>query len=59
MKRYSLHLTCHALRIYDPKQNIDYIFNYGIFDFSKPNFIYRFAAGETDYKLGVADFKTM
>ncbi len=46
-----------ALRIYDPKQNIDYIFNYGIFDFSKPNFIYRFAKGETDYKLGVADFQ--
>ncbi len=46
-----------ALRIHDPKQNIDYIFNYGIFDFSKPNFIYRFAKGETDYKLGVADFQ--
>lgn len=46
-----------ALRIYDPKQNIDYIFNYGIFDFSKPNFIYRFAKGETDYKLGVADYQ--
>lgn len=45
-----------ALRIYDPKQNLDLIFNYGIFDFDKPNFIYRFAKGETDYKLGVADF---
>ncbi len=46
-----------ALRIYDPGQNIDYIFNYGIFDFSKPNFIYRFAKGETDYRLGVTDFQ--
>lgn len=46
-----------ALRIYDPTQNIDHIFNYGIFDFSKPNFIFRFAKGETDYKLGVADFQ--
>lgn len=46
-----------ALRINDPAQNIDHIFNYGIFDFSKPNFIYRFAKGETDYKLGVASFQ--
>lgn len=45
-----------ALRIYDPKQNLDIIFNYGLFDFAKPNFIYRFAKGETDYKLGAADF---
>lgn len=45
-----------ALRIYDPKQNLDIIFNYGLFDFAKPHFIYRFAKGETDYKLGAADF---
>lgn len=45
-----------ALRVKDPQQKIDYIFNYGIFDFSKPNFIYRFAKGETDYKLGVTDY---
>ena len=36
----------------------DYVFNYGIFDFSKPNFIYRFARGETDYILGVMDFES-
>ena len=35
---------------------MDYVFNYGIFDFSKPNFIYRFAKGETDYRLGVANY---
>lgn len=45
-----------ALRIHDPLRELDLIFNYGIFDFSKPNFIYRFAKGETDYKLGVANF---
>jgi hypothetical protein len=33
------------------RNDIDIVFNYGIFDFSKPNFIYRFARGETDYKL--------
>ena len=52
-----------ALRIQDTltingdKHFIDYVFNYGIFDFSKPNFIYRFAKGETDYILGVQDFE--
>lgn len=46
-----------ALRIHDPEQGIDLIFNYGLFDFAKPNFIYRFAKGETDYKLGVANFQ--
>lgn len=45
-----------ALRIHDPLRELDLIFNYGIFDFSKPNFIYRFAKGETDYKLGAANF---
>jgi len=46
-----------AIRINDPIHNFDYIFNYGIFDFNKPNFIYRFAKGETDYMLGVDDFQ--
>ncbi len=46
-----------AVRVVDPLQGIDAIFNYGIFDFSKPNFIYRFAKGETDYKLGVTSFE--
>ena len=40
-----------ALRVRDTTQKLDAVFNYGIFDFSKPNFIYRFAKGETDYKL--------
>lgn len=45
-----------AFRIKDPMLNFDNIFNYGIFDFSSSNFIYRFAKGETDYKLGATDF---
>ena len=47
-----------AIRVFDPDQKQDIIFNYGIFDFSKPNFIYRFAKGETDYKLGAIDFQS-
>ena len=40
-----------ALRVRDASKKLDTVFNYGIFDFSKPNFIYRFAKGETDYRL--------
>lgn len=47
-----------AIRVNDPAQNIDLVFNYGIFDFSNPNsFIYRFTKGETDYKLAYFDFR--
>lgn len=46
-----------TVRINNELQKIDAVFNYGIFDFSKPNFIYRFAKGETDYRLGVQDFR--
>ena len=45
-----------ALRVFDPANKIDRVYNYGIFDFSKPNFIYRFAKGETDYVLGASNF---
>ena len=45
-----------ALRVHDPERKVDYVFNYGIFDFSKPSFIYRFAKGETDYRLGVVNY---
>ena len=40
-----------AIRVNDPAQNIDLVFNYGVFSFDTPNFIYRFAKGETDYML--------
>ena len=40
-----------ALRVSDPEVRLDVVFNYGIFDFTKPNFIYRFAKGETDYMV--------
>ena len=46
-----------AIRIYDPLNNIDIVFNYGIFDFNTDNFILKFIKGETDYKLAVYDFR--
>ncbi|MDL2278247.1 DUF4105 domain-containing protein [Parabacteroides sp. OttesenSCG-928-G07] len=42
-----------AFRVHDPELELDIIFNYGVFDFTKSNFVYRFAKGETDYKLAV------
>ncbi|QIA09632.1 Lnb N-terminal periplasmic domain-containing protein [Draconibacterium halophilum] len=47
-----------AIRVEDPRVNYDVVFNYGIFDFSSPNFLYRFCAGKTDYLLGAYRFDT-
>lgn len=45
-----------AMRVKDVSENYDMVFNYGIFDFSTPNFLYRFASGQTDYILGAYNF---
>lgn len=45
-----------AIRYENPAKDMDIVFNYGIFSFNTPNFIWRFVKGETDYQLGVAPF---
>ncbi len=45
-----------ALRYEEPARGIDVVFNYGMFSFKAPNFIWRFVKGETDYMLGVTPF---
>ncbi|MEI6141994.1 MAG: DUF4105 domain-containing protein [Mariniphaga sp.] len=40
-----------ALRIKDPLLGVDYVYNYGIFSFDAPHFVWRFSKGETDYLL--------
>lgn len=40
-----------AIRINDQLSGIDYVFNYGVYSFDTPNFVWRFAKGETDYIL--------
>ena len=45
-----------ALRVYDDAAGLDIVFNYGIFEYEKPNFLYRFAKGECDYMLGTDPF---
>lgn len=46
-----------AIRYENYTRGIDAVFNYGIFNFNAPNFIFRFALGETDYQLGVTDYE--
>lgn len=45
-----------AIRYENPAKGIDAVFNYGMFSFNTPNFVLRFALGETDYQLGVTGF---
>ena len=40
-----------AIRVSDPAMGLDAVFNYGVFSFESPNFIYRFAKGQTDYLM--------
>src|SRR5665648_948382 len=46
-----------ALRIVIRGQNFDRVYNWGIFDFSTPNFTFRFAKGKLDYMLGAYEYK--
>lgn len=46
-----------AIRYENYTRNIDWVYNYGVFDFNTPNFVLRFALGETDYQLGIDDYR--
>lgn len=46
-----------ALRLYDPSRSVDAVLNWGTFDTDKPNFIYHFLLGETDYFLSATSFQ--
>ena len=45
-----------GLRYCDNARGVDVVFNYGYFDFSSPNFIWRFILGETDYMVGAVPY---
>jgi hypothetical protein len=63
-------LTCHpgnevyslyghsALRIIDRSIDRDLVYNWGVFDFSTTNFVWKFAKGKLNYSLGVYDYET-
>ena len=46
-----------ALRVCDPKNDIDIAFNYGIFDFNTDHFYWKFVRGETWYQLGATPYR--
>lgn len=46
-----------ALRICDSSLGMDYVFNWGIFDFSTDNFYLKFAQGQLPYMLGVTTYE--
>jgi len=42
-----------ALRVVIPEEQIDNVYNWGVFDFNTPNFAWKFAKGRLNYMLGV------
>ncbi|MGC3948447.1 MAG: DUF4105 domain-containing protein [Chryseolinea sp.] len=46
-----------AIRMVDRGLGIDYVFNYGVFDFAQPNFYLNFARGSNNYLLGAYDYQ--
>ncbi|MDO9273975.1 MAG: DUF4105 domain-containing protein [Lutibacter sp.] len=45
-----------AFRVYDPILKLDKIYNYGTFDFNKPNFYLNFAKGKLTYQLSTTRY---
>jgi len=46
-----------AFRVKDPSLKLDLAYNYGTFDFNKPNFYINFAQGKLLYQLSVSYFE--
>lgn len=46
-----------AIRYRNIEKGTDIVFNYGIFSFNTPNFIWRFVKGDTDYMLGITSYE--
>ncbi len=45
-----------AVRVNDPLNGIDYVYNYGTFDFDTPNFYPKFVRGKLNYMLSRGGF---
>ncbi len=46
-----------AIWVYDQKTGIDYVYNYGTFDFRTPNFYLKFIRGKLHYMLSVSSIR--
>ena len=45
-----------AFRVIDKSQNLDRVYNYGVFDFDQPNFYLNFFKGFLNYKLDTTNY---
>ena len=45
-----------AIRVLDPANDLDAVFNYGIFNFNTDHFYWKFVKGETWYELGATPY---
>ncbi|GEO05973.1 hypothetical protein AAE02nite_36370 [Adhaeribacter aerolatus] len=48
-----------AIRVYDPAQALDIVFNYGTFDFNTPNFYVKFIRGKLPYQLSINYYENL
>lgn len=46
-----------AIRVADHTRGMDIVFNYGTFDFSTPNFYWKFSTGRLMYSLSIQDYR--
>ncbi len=46
-----------AIRIKDPENRMDLVFNYGVFDFDTPHFYLKFANGKLNYQMSGSKYK--
>lgn len=46
-----------AFRVEDPVNQIDEVYNYGVFDFKQKNFYLNFARGRNNYRLAAYDYR--
>ena len=46
----------NAVRVKDPANNSDIVFDYGVFNYQEPNFVWKFTRGNLKYQLTISDF---
>lgn len=46
-----------AIRVSDQIQQVDVVFNYGMFDFNTPNFYLKFIKGDLLYSVGIENYE--
>ena len=46
-----------ALRVYDPVNELDVVYNYGCFDFRDKNFYLKFVKGDLQYYMNVTSYE--